>query len=290
VSSSSPTEWSESSAWLELGSPAKLNLFLEVLDRREDGYHEIDSVFAEIDLCDRVRVKKAKRTTITVKGGDAPQDETNLAWRAADALGVGAEITLEKNIPAGAGLGGGSSNAACVLLALDALYDLELTEERLLGLATGLGADVPFFLQGGTARCRGIGERVEPLENPPRKRFVVVVPPQRSATPAVYRALGPGLTKNRENARVFVQKYCLEAVSETAPYFNRLQTTAERLEPGLIEVRRRAEELYGLPFTMSGTGSSYFAELREELRLDADRLEWGALGPMRVFVVETGSG
>ncbi|MHC4339573.1 MAG: 4-(cytidine 5'-diphospho)-2-C-methyl-D-erythritol kinase, partial [Planctomycetota bacterium] len=165
-----------SSSALELEAPAKLNLCLEVLGRRPDGYHEIDSVFAAIDLCDTVRLERSDAIRLTVHGEAAPEDDTNLAWRAAEALGVGASISLEKRIPAGAGLGGGSSDAAAVLLGLDRLYGLGTGRERLLEIALGLGADVPFFLTGGTARCRGVGERVEPLPPAPGRRYLLVIP------------------------------------------------------------------------------------------------------------------
>lgn len=279
-----------SSSALELGAPAKLNLFLEVLGRRDDGYHEIDSVMAEIDLADRIRIEKAEEISLRVEGtegGGAPEDETNLVWRAAEALGVGAAITLEKRIPAGAGLGGGSSDAAAVLLGLDALYDLDLPEERLFEAARALGADVPFFLQGGLCRCRGIGDELDPVENPPEKRFLVIVPGLKMSTERVYGAF-PGLTGNPEIASVFLEQYCGGPDPDAVPYFNRLQATAERLEPGLAEFRRGAEDQYGLAFTMSGSGSSYFAELGEEFREAKDQLA-RAPGPGRVFVAKTDS-
>ena len=106
------------------------------------------------------------------------------------------------------------------------------------------------------------------------------------ATERVYGAF-PGLTGNPEIARVFLERYCGGPVPDAVPYFNRLQATAERLEPGLAEFRRGAEDHFGLPFTMSGSGSSYFAELTEEFRKGKDRLAWEASGPVRVFVAKT---
>ncbi|MHC4224837.1 MAG: 4-(cytidine 5'-diphospho)-2-C-methyl-D-erythritol kinase, partial [Planctomycetota bacterium] len=196
-----------SSSALELEAPAKLNLCLEVLGRRPDGYHEIDSVFAAIDLCDTVRLERSDAIRLTVHGEAAPEDDTNLAWRAAEALGVGASISLEKRIPAGAGLGGGSSDAAAVLLGLDRLYGLGTGRERLLEIALGLGADVPFFLTGGTARCRGVGERVEPLPPAPGRRYLLVIPALVTSTQDVYSGLEPGLTGHPEIATVFVRDY-----------------------------------------------------------------------------------
>ena len=143
-------------------APAKLNLFLEVLFRRPDGYHELDSVFSAIDLFDTVTIEKSSEITLEVEGSDVAADESNLAWKAARALGLGARIQLTKRIPAGAGLGGGSSDAAAVLLGLHELYEKPVRIPELTKVARALGADVPFFLHGGLARCRGIGDLVEP--------------------------------------------------------------------------------------------------------------------------------
>ncbi len=255
-----------SSSTIELEAPAKLNLWLEVLGRRPDGYHEIDSVLSEIDLVDTVRLEAAAEISLTVEGLPAPADETNLAWRAAAALGVGARIHLVKRIPAGAGLGGGSSDAAAVLKGLVRLYGLTPGEGRLAELAASLGADVPFFLHGGTARCRGIGERVEPLAGGAGRRFLLAVPDLNMSTEAVYAALPAGLTGETQNANVFSRRYFGKTGSGGTFHFNRLQAAAESLEPRLREVRTKAESLWGTPFTMSGSGSSYFSESGKEAR------------------------
>ncbi len=245
---------------LRARAPAKLNLFLEVVGRRADGYHEIDSVFASIDLHDEIDLDAAEEVALEVVGGDAPADATNLASRAAASLGVGARITLRKRIPSGAGLGGGSSDAASALVGLDRLYGLGLGREGLLPHARRLGADVPFFLWGGVARCRGIGERVEPLPPPPRPLpFLLLCPALSTSTAAVYRALEPLLTGGRESATVFLERFQAEPDSGRVPFFNRLQAAAERLDPRLAEVRHEAERRYGRAFTMTGSGCCYFA-------------------------------
>jgi 4-diphosphocytidyl-2-C-methyl-D-erythritol kinase len=254
------------SSTIELEAPAKLNLWLEVLGRRTDGYHEIDTFLAEIDLFDTVRIDAAPEISLTVEGLEAPTDSGNLAWRAAAALGVGARIHLVKRIPAGAGLGGGSSDAAAVLKGLVKLYDLAPPEGHLADVAASLGADVPFFLHGGTARCRGIGERVEPCAGGGGRQFLLAVPNIDMSTASVYGALAAGLTGKRQNANVFSRRYFGKTGPGRAIYFNRLQAAAEGLDPRLREVRRKAEAIFGTAFTMSGSGSSYFSETEKEPR------------------------
>ncbi len=153
---------------VKIKANAKINLSLSVLGKRDDGYHEMDTVMQSISLYDNVTIKKAKG--ITVKCG-AMSGEDNIAFKAASlffketGISGGAEIKIKKNIPPAAGLGGGSSDAAAVLVGLDILYNTDLSYEKLLELAVTLGADVPFLVKGGTARARGIGEKLEPLKD-----------------------------------------------------------------------------------------------------------------------------
>ena len=233
---------------------AKLNLFLELLARRPDGYHEIDSIFQEVDLADTLEIEPNGRLSLTVEGA-APAGAENLAWRAAEALGAKARIRLVKRIPMGAGLGGGSSDAAAVLRALGGA----LPPDRLLAIARSLGSDVPFFLKGGTARCRGVGDLVEPLPGTPGRRFLLLVPELHIATAAVYSVASPLLTGPRRKATVFARRYLDQG--DRAPYFNRLQTAAEGLEPRLRAVREKGERMFATSFTMTGSGSVYFAPL-----------------------------
>jgi 4-diphosphocytidyl-2-C-methyl-D-erythritol kinase len=239
----------------EVIARAKLNLFLELLGRRPDGYHEIDSVFAEIDLCDTLRIEPSDELSLTIEGIEAPKGPENLVWRAAAALGARARIHLVKRIPMGAGLGGGSSDAAAVLTALGGGVE----PARLHAIARSLGSDVPFFLRGGTARCRGVGDLVEPIPGPTGRRFLLLVPELHMATAAVYAAAGPLLTGPRRKATVFVRRYIGEG--SRAPYFNRLQGAAEGLDPRLREVREKGERMFRRIFTMTGSGAAYFAPL-----------------------------
>lgn len=183
-------------------APAKLNLFLHVVGQRPDGYHELQSVFTLVDRCDvlrlRVRDDGLVRRVNEVPG--VPSDE-DLAVRAArrlreaSATRLGADIEIDKRIPMGGGLGGGSSDAATVLMALDRLWGTGLGPERLAGIGLGLGADVPFFLFGRPAWAEGVGERLRPIEVP-EAWYVVLVPPVAVPTAAVFAA--PELTRNTE--------------------------------------------------------------------------------------------
>ncbi len=183
-------------------APGKLNLFLHVLGRRADGYHELQSAFTLIDLCDRIRVR-VREDGIVRRVNDIPgvPSEDDLAIRAARSLQqasgtpLGADIELEKRIPMGAGLGGGSSDAATTLLVLDRLWKAHSPQERLHALGLSLGADVPFFLFGRSAWAEGVGERLRPLEVPVQW-YVVLVPPVAVPTAAIFRA--PELTRNTE--------------------------------------------------------------------------------------------
>jgi 4-diphosphocytidyl-2-C-methyl-D-erythritol kinase len=189
-------------------APAKINWTLEVLGRRPDGYHEVRTILQSVDLCDRVRVSPAADLELALTGpvGQSGTPLTgmpapeNLAYRAAallrDRAGgrpLGARIELEKAIPADAGLGGGSSDAAATLRALNRLWDLDLPQGELARLGAQLGSDVPFFVFGGTALGRGRGDEVTPLPNVPSQHLLLVVPRRRPAkkTAAMYAHLRP---------------------------------------------------------------------------------------------------
>lgn len=179
-----------------LQAPAKINLTLDILGRRPEGYHEIASVMQAISLADRVTIARAPDgagISLTVSGPEAagvPTDERNIAWRAAEAFGAtDVAIHIEKNIPSQAGLGGGSSDAAATLLALNQLFDRKYPRAKLAEIGASLGADIPFFLYGGIARVGGIGEQVSPIAPFPRFALVIVKPPVGVSTADAYRLL-----------------------------------------------------------------------------------------------------
>ncbi|MEM0953155.1 MAG: 4-(cytidine 5'-diphospho)-2-C-methyl-D-erythritol kinase [Pseudomonadota bacterium] len=178
---------------LVLTSPAKLNLFLHITGRRADGYHELQTAFQLLDYGDQIRVAShdAPDIQLSCPGVNVAMTD-NLAYRAAALLQTqtehaqGARIAIEKHIPAGGGLGGGSSNAAAVLLALNHLWRLDLTPEQLCELGLSLGADVPVFVRGYSAWAEGVGEELSPLDLP-EKHFLVVAPECSVATAEVFK-------------------------------------------------------------------------------------------------------
>lgn len=195
------------SAWdRRYPAPAKLNLFLHVVGRRADGYHLLQTAFRLIDCCDWLRFSPRRDSAVklaTPLPGVAESEE--LAVRAARLLQSetgcrrGADIAIEKHIPLGSGLGGGSSDCATTLALLNRLWDLRLSRERLAALALALGADVPFFLFGGNAFAEGVGERLGALELPPAW-YAVLVPPVSISTAEVFAA--PELTRNTKTIKI----------------------------------------------------------------------------------------
>lgn len=180
-----------------LRSYAKINLTLDVSRRRPDGYHDIDSVAQVIDLYDELEVSRADDGDISIRvdGGEAPADRTNLVCRAAEVffthtgVGGGARFVLRKQIPARAGLGGGSGNAAAALAGLNRLYECGLSRGDVCALASRVGSDAALFVVGGTVRMRGRGEIVEPLPDAPRLELVVIKPPVGVSTAWAYAEL-----------------------------------------------------------------------------------------------------
>jgi 4-diphosphocytidyl-2-C-methyl-D-erythritol kinase len=174
-------------------APCKINRELRVGRLRADGYHEIRSIMVAIDLADRLTAEDAESIQLDCDDASLPSGPENLVVRAAaqlaEAAGVrrGARIRLEKRVPAGGGLGGGSSDAACTLRLLSALWRLAVSDEDLQRVAAGLGSDVPFFLRGGEAEVTGRGELVAPRPDSPPASLILLVPPISVSTAAVYR-------------------------------------------------------------------------------------------------------
>jgi 4-diphosphocytidyl-2-C-methyl-D-erythritol kinase len=264
-------------------APAKLNLVLRITKRREDGFHELASLFVRIDLTDELIFEIEPNSaiiTLTCDDPKLPTDERNLVVKAARKLQQltgcqqGVRIELKKRIPAEAGLGGGSSDAATTLLALNELWQLNRSQDELAKLGAELGSDIGFFLvQASAAWCTGRGEIVEPLPDGPRRWFVLVCPKVGSATPAVYRELNWPLGHQVElNLRSQVEAAFIDERIEPLAMMlaNDLEAPAFRLAPILASWKERLNELQPVGTLMSGSGSTLVALCRDEA--DARRI------------------
>jgi 4-diphosphocytidyl-2-C-methyl-D-erythritol kinase len=255
---------------MRLRAYAKVNLGLEVLGLRDDGYHELRTLFQTIDLHDDVVLRPRPRgVTVRCDHPLVPKDGTNLAARAAEALrahgGVkaGVEIEIRKRIPVGGGLGGGSSNAAAVLLGLDRMWKLGLGPDGLHGLARRLGADVPYFLLGGTALGLSRGDEVYPLRRQLRSHVVVADPGIHVSTARVFARVDARLTPrlNSNSIFYFVSRE-LEGPGSHRFLVNDLEEAALEEAPLLREQARRIRAVLlreGASLAaLSGSGASYF--------------------------------
>jgi 4-diphosphocytidyl-2-C-methyl-D-erythritol kinase len=252
----------------ELPAPAKLNLFLHVIGRRPDGYHLLQSVFVLIDWCDTLHVERRHDGRIARHdlGAALPADDLCLraarALQAASGTTLGADISIDKQVPWGAGMGGGSSDAATTLLALNRLWGLHWPLSRLLTLGLTLGADVPFFLGGHNAWVEGIGERLTPLEIAPQC-YAVVKPAAHIATQTIFTS--PLLVRDTKAAILagfladvgtgYTKTGLLQGFGR-----NDLQPPAEASCPEVAQAARLLEARFGNS-RMTGSGSAVFARI-----------------------------
>lgn len=251
-------------------APAKLNLFLHITGRRADGYHLLQSVFMLIDWCDELQfeIRPSDRQITREDAGaatGAPLPQQDLCVRAAQALQAatgcqqGAHIRLKKNIPSEAGMGGGSSDAATCLLALNQLWGLGLSQDQLMQIGLQLGADVPFFLLGSNAWVEGIGEILQPISLPPAN-FLVIKPSSGVSTPAIFQHK----QLKRDAKRSIIADFA------KTPYqfgHNAMQAVAQQLNPDIdLAIIHMAR--HGLQGRMTGSGSAVFAPIAGDQQLD----------------------
>ena len=258
---------------VEVLASAKLNLFLEILGRRGDGYHDLESLMVSVNLFDHLEFfdDPSGQITLECDHPSLPTDASNLVIRAAAQLKAesgtdrGAKIVLRKSIPMQAGLAGGSSNAASTLVGLDRLWNLNHPKQTLEQLAATIGSDVAFFLNTPAAICRGRGELVEPLTIDRPLHFVLICPTVGVSTAEVYhRLIPPNNPGSIDTILEALKSGNSRALGQSL--FNRLQPVAEAIEPSLVKVRKALEELGPLldGLLMSGSGSTYFGLCRDE--------------------------
>jgi 4-diphosphocytidyl-2-C-methyl-D-erythritol kinase len=264
-------------------APAKLNLFLHVVGRREDGYHLLQTVFTLIDHCDQIRLRvrdDGKIQRVNAVPGVAPEEDlavrAALLLREASGTALGADIELEKRIPMGGGLGGGSSDAATVLMALDRLWGTGFGAEALAEIAAPLGADVPYFLFGRPAWAEGVGDRLTPLAIEPRW-YLVLVPPVGVPTREIFAA--PELTRNTEPLKMedfSARPRLLRFANDLEPVVTARYPV---VEAHLEWLRSRAAEA-----RMTGSGACVFAEF--DSRADAEAVSSQLPPSMKGFVAQ----
>ena len=245
---------------------AKINLSLRIKARRDDGFHDVQTILQAIDLSDRLTCESRRGPfRILCATAGVPADRTNLVWRAArrlwDAAGRDGEprdavVTLQKRIPMKAGLGGGSSDAASALLALRQVWKLRVADEELFGIAARLGSDVPFFFVGGTALGLGRGEEVYPLADLPRWWILLVFPPFGIATAEAYEWLDEQRTRTSAGpeARFLPDTW----LGKIVPLVNDLERPVTERHPVIGKLTERLVKLGAVLSAMSGSGSTVF--------------------------------
>ena len=250
---------------------AKINLFLDMVSRRDDGYHNILSVMQSVSLHDIVTVeyKKCEKTEITVTctSGNIPQDQSNLGYKAAIKFPYAKgtiNIHIEKNIPVSAGLAGGSADAAAVLLALNELCDYPLTTEELKELGATLGADVPFCIECGTRLVEGIGDRMSGFAPMPNYPIVIAKKGEGMSTPLAYHMLDEkfdnfsSYTPHQEQ----LSKLCANNLSNIDAYcagiYNLFEQVVEPLRDDVTLIKKTMTDCGAIKATMSGSGTSVF--------------------------------
>jgi len=290
---------------LIVSTPAKINLFFEVFRKRADGFHEIETVMCPVSLYDTLILKRqpdgrqtlacrvlpsAAGTNVTA-GESLPADDNNLVMRTVRLLGRrtgtgrGVSLLLVKRIPIASGLGGGSSDAAAALWALNAFWELGLSKSRLIELASELGSDVPFFLLGGSAICRGRGEILEPLQATPPLCVVVARPPVGLSTKLVYGRCKPGERISPNGMFDAFREGDIAKIGRTM--FNRLEEAASQETPWIGKLKRAFSQSGAVGYGMSGSGSACFGLYRgmREARRVAKLL--ASKGPYRTFALRS---
>jgi len=278
---------------ISLKAPAKINLFLEILGKRDDGYHEIETVMQEIDLVDNLQFEEIQEgVKLKCNDKNIPSDENNLVCKAANLIlnecGIrkGVLISLEKNIPVGAGLGGGSSDAAATLKALNLLWKIGLNDAELMEFAAKLGSDIPFFIKGKTALCSGRGEKITPIEVKSEMNYLVIFPRINISTSIIYRNLKIDLTKKIIDVSFFLDALKHRKLADISKLlYNRLEEVIFATYPDLLDVKSALDHFDFCGLSVSGSGSAFFGLCKDKQQAEAikSKIELSSIG--NVFAV-----
>lgn len=266
---------------MRVRSYAKINWSLRITGKRPDGFHDLETLFQAVSLHDELTFEPAPRVSLTCSDPSIPIDDTNLVMRAARALDApSVAIHLEKHIPAGGGLGGGSSNAAATLLALDRMFELSTAGERLRQIALSLGSDVPFFLVGGAAYATGRGEVLTPMQTPAGISLLLLIPDERVATAEAFRGIRSfskpiGIEHYRAMTSGDFLGHAPDLVNDfEEPVFARL--------PKLRELKERLLRAGAAWAGMSGSGSTMVGAFRSDGDRDAAASQFADVRSERV--------
>ena len=278
---------------LILQAAAKINLYLDILGRRSDDYHEIESIIQSVGLYDKIILRPKRRgIKITCTHPQVPLDEENTCYRAAQillrVLGMrqGLEIEIQKNIPIGSGLGGASADAAAILIGMRKLFQIDIPFSDLSKLALEVGSDVPFCLLGGTALVRGRGEKIIPLPLLKNGWFILVDPGISISTRWVYSRLEGKLTKKRLNIKLIKESLKEEGMRgiNKFPLYNKLEEVVIERFPTLRDIKAKLIEAGATGALMTGSGSTIFAVAEGEKRAKSIL---GKLGrKVRIYAVQ----
>jgi len=256
-------------------APAKINLTLDVLHKRPDGFHEVEMIMTTVDLADRIWLRPTDNGKITIKASErhVPNDRKNLAYQAAELLQIeckitkGVEITLEKSIPVAAGLAGGSSDAAATLRGLNRLWDLKLSVEELARLGGRIGSDVSFCVHGGTALATGRGELIEILPPPPNCWVILAKPAISVSTGDIYGNLNLS-TIDRINTVDMIEALRAGDYDKMCKSVgNVLETVTMDLHPQVVVLKEQMKRFGADAVLMSGSGPTVFGLVKHESRV-----------------------
>ncbi|ANS76387.1 4-diphosphocytidyl-2C-methyl-D-erythritol kinase [Paenibacillus yonginensis] len=257
-------------------APAKINLMLDVLHKRPDGFHEVEMVMTMVDLADRLEMSALPRDTIIIssQAGYIPLDEKNLAFQAARLIKErynvrsGVYIHLDKHIPVAAGLAGGSSDAAATLRGLNRLWNLGISNEELCSLGAELGSDVPFCVTGGTALATGRGEVLTPLDNPPQCWAILAKLPINVSTAEVYGKFRVDRVKQHPSAKGMIQAISRQSFGEVCQELgNVLEGVTFQLHPEVQQLKETMGRLGADGVLMSGSGPTVFGLVSKEAKV-----------------------
>lgn len=253
---------------------AKINISLDIIGKREDGYHLLEMIMQAIDLYDEINIEKQKEgISIKCNKPYVPTDERNLAYKAAKLfmeeynINSGVEINIKKNIPVCAGLAGGSTDGAAVLKILNKIFDVDASEEELMKLGLRLGADVPYCIKGGTALCKGIGEDVTELPSFKDKILVLVKPPFGVSTKGVYQEFNLSKVRSHPNTELLINAIeddDLKLVCSNMK--NLLENVTLRKHKILINIKEEMKSFGATGTMMSGSGPTVFAFFDDMLK------------------------